>query len=58
MKKTAQFKSKKEVIRILKKLGFEEDRQRGSHLIFDQPFFTQKEPLFLFISAKILESLF
>ena len=32
MKKLPSLKAK-EVVRILKKLGFEEDRQRGSHLI-------------------------
>lgn len=37
MKKLPSLKAK-EVVRILKKLGFEEDRQKGSHLILINPF--------------------
>ncbi|HBB56755.1 TPA: hypothetical protein DEW47_01295 [Patescibacteria group bacterium] len=39
MKKLPSLKAK-DVVRILKKLGFEEDRQKGSHLILIFTLFT------------------
>ena len=37
MKKLPSLKAKA-IIKVLKKLGFEEDRQKGSHLVLFNPF--------------------